>query len=97
MGDGPTLLAIRRAALRAYQATGEHPNAVFLDGDTLRELVDETSSEDVVLDEAGLHYVAGLLLLQASCVGPEFRRIVLPVHADLGAAIQPWAGPGAAA
>lgn len=97
MGDGPTLLEIRRAALRVYRATGEHPNAVFLDSDTLHELIDEAKGADVVLDATGQHYIAGMQLMLASCVGPEARRIVLPVHADLGAAIQPGARPGAAA
>lgn len=97
MGDGPTLLAIRRAALRAYQATGEHPNAVFLDGDTLRELVDEARPDTVQLGSDRQHYVAGMLVMLASCVGPKIQRIVLPVHADLGTVIGAKARPGAAA
>lgn len=86
---GETLLAVRRAALAVYRATGEYPNAVFLDTDTLRELQGEDDHLGTCVEHGAPDrwYVAGMLVILASLPGNRARRIILPVHADLGTVI----------
>lgn len=99
---GETYLAVRRAALAVYQTHGEHPNAVVLDKRSREELQAEAEADGSIVaihPPTGKMYVAGMLVIEAQEIGERGRRIVLPVHADLGLIIRPLprAQPGAAA